>query len=480
MEADTLTHMYGVWGEDENNIFAVGTFGIILRCDGQRWSLMDSRTQTHFSGVWGTSANDVYAVGYGGIVQRFDGSEWSLWGEVGQYDHLDAVWGTSSDNLFVAGSGGIIHRFNGIEWVQMQVPDVPAIKDIWGLSGNDIYAAAELYSDHNGEGPILHYNGSEWITVFSDEFDLRGISCRADGVVYASGSNGALVTNENDCWGATGGIRDGYYDVWGTSADDVYALRLETGVRHYNGRCWEDALVADDHFFYDVIAFGPGEIYVVARDWSVNKMLLYHFDGVAWTYEDLGINTNLYTIWGSDPDDLYLAGSNGVVIYNPGWTWHEMETGVTEVIWNISGVAYNDVYATLETKDLLHFDGTEWKMVTTGSPERLHGIWGDSPSNVYAVGEEGVILRFDGTRWREFAGVTDASLHAVWGSSATDVYAAGASPQSGKGVVLHYDGTAWEELLVEQYYGLHDIWGPSSNDVFFVGSYGTVLHSGVE
>jgi len=48
----------------------VGYVGTILHYDGTTWSTMTSGTGWNLSGVWGTSSGDVYAVGSYGIILR--------------------------------------------------------------------------------------------------------------------------------------------------------------------------------------------------------------------------------------------------------------------------------------------------------------------------------------------------------------------------------------------------------------------------
>ena len=81
----------------------------------------------------------------------------------------------------------------------------------------------------------------------------------------------------------------------------------------------------------------------------------------------------------------------------------------------------------------------------------LAGIWGTGASDVWAVGREfvdaqatgesfpgNVVFHWDGTAWTRVETRTVPNLAEVWGSGATDVWAVGQG-----GGMLHWDGTRW-------------------------------------
>ena len=61
-------YLYGVWGTDANNIWAVGLSGAIQKWDGKTWTAQSSGTSSYLHGVWGTDANNVWVVGWGGTI----------------------------------------------------------------------------------------------------------------------------------------------------------------------------------------------------------------------------------------------------------------------------------------------------------------------------------------------------------------------------------------------------------------------------
>lgn len=81
--------IFGLWGVSPNNVFAVGgdandpfDSGVIWRYDGTSWtatdvtSIVPTGIPVLFK-VWGRSENEVYACGARGALLRFDGSTWT-------------------------------------------------------------------------------------------------------------------------------------------------------------------------------------------------------------------------------------------------------------------------------------------------------------------------------------------------------------------------------------------------------------------
>jgi hypothetical protein len=68
--SSTTRTLYGVWGTDANNVWAVGVGGTIVKWNGTTWAAQISGTTNLLWGVWGTDANNVWAVGEGGTILR--------------------------------------------------------------------------------------------------------------------------------------------------------------------------------------------------------------------------------------------------------------------------------------------------------------------------------------------------------------------------------------------------------------------------
>jgi len=104
--------IYGIWGTAADNIWAVGGdpsagVGVIWHFNGTAWSV-DDVTGVVANGlpplfkVWGRSENEVYAVGREGVILRFDGSKWSQLTS-NTDDPLFTVHGNDTDVVAVGG-----------------------------------------------------------------------------------------------------------------------------------------------------------------------------------------------------------------------------------------------------------------------------------------------------------------------------------------------------------------------------------------
>ncbi len=133
--------------------------------------------------------------------------------------------------------------------------------------------------------------------------------------------------------------------------------------------------------------------------------------------------TEMLTIWGSSPNDVYGVGFNNA-------------SAVT--IW--------------------HYDGNSWtdvKLDVFGiNPIVLSCIYGFSSNDIWAVGwrgdlgspNSGAIIHYDGSKWSEANIIKGGALNDICGSSPNDIWACGFW-----GIVYHYDGTKWDKDSLSVY-----------------------------
>jgi hypothetical protein len=70
--------LVGIWGSGGDDVWAVGTGGLILHWDGNTWERVDSPTTRILSQVWGSGRGDVWAVGEAGTILHWNGNVWSV------------------------------------------------------------------------------------------------------------------------------------------------------------------------------------------------------------------------------------------------------------------------------------------------------------------------------------------------------------------------------------------------------------------
>jgi DNA-binding beta-propeller fold protein YncE len=292
-------------------------------------------------------------------------------------------------------SGTIPYGFSGdsqLIWGRMGTSTYAELWDIWGTSGDDIFAVGE-------DGAIIHYNGSAWRTMKTNSASqLRG--------------------------------------VWGSSSSNVYAVGSNGTILHYNGRTWRLAYGGYKPFSYiDVWGSSASDVFVVGDQGKI-----VHYDGNAWSSMDSDVSPwQLIGVWGSSASDVFVVGLSGKISHYDGNTWSSMDSGTVNDLFGVWGTSATDVYAVGSYSTILHYDGSTWSPMTVGVFNHINAVWGTSATDIFAVGY-GPILHYDGSTWSPMA--EDIGVHyGVWGSSASNVYAVGYTVAFGTSInrtILYY------------------------------------------
>ena len=150
-------------------------------------------------------------------------------------------------------------------------------------------------------------------------------------------------------------------------------------------------------------------------------------------------------VWGSAPDDVWMAGGRP------------------------------------EAGEIWHFDGSSWATVPlpAGTP-LLSWVYGFSATDAWAVGIKGAVLRWDGVVWKTLQSGTDQDLWGVWGPSPDDLWMVGGSVGKSTPVILRWHGGALAEVALDPAQNTRDatalfkVWG-FGGAVFAVGEGGLIL-----
>jgi hypothetical protein len=188
-----------------------------------------------------------------------------------------------------------------------------------------------------------------------------------------------------------------------------------------------------------------------------------------WNSVSSGTKKDLKAIWGATGDDIFAAGSAGLLLHYNGTDWKTMKSGTTVNLNGIWGTGSGDIYAVGESGTILHYNGSAWSAIATDNQSDYYGIWGDG-QNVYAVGEGGAIIRYDGDAWSSLPSSVTTDFYAIWGDN-DEVFAVGQS-----GTISLYDGDNWTAMKSNTTQNLRGIWGIGDNNVFAVGDSSTIMH----
>jgi hypothetical protein len=211
----------------------------------------DQCTNPQLRAVWGSGPNDVWAVGswalypdprcmgiHVGII-RWNGTAWSWTGDglgpssVGQR----AIWGSGPDDVWVLGGKAL--RWDGSAWTAMLSSMFSPMNAVWGSGPNDVWLVG---GQPGNPGPIsyLHYDGASFdpdppLSPYAP-LGLWGTSAND---VFAVGEAGMILHYDGASWVTmASGTGEVLYGVWGSSATDVFAVGAAGTILHYDGTTW--------------------------------------------------------------------------------------------------------------------------------------------------------------------------------------------------------------------------------------------------
>jgi hypothetical protein len=337
--------------------------------------------------------------------------------------------------------------------------------------------------------PDCGWCGANGQCVPGDSIGATGGACTSGWVYYAEAcmldagvGDASPLTWSSENVPTTGSI----HAIWGAGTD-VYAAAAG-GIFHSTGDGhWTMQYMIDDAA--SVWGSSPHDVYAVVTRPAGAQILHSTGDGT-WTAQFATDGradvSGISAIWGSVANDVWAAAYeslpvHGVVLHSSGdgnWVIAQtLGTGVQLV--SIYGSGPNDIYVAGQLDSVFHFDGTTWspQMMFTDNPG---AVWLADSSDVYVGGALGVWFSIGDGMWSQ---QLDSTLNfepaAIGGSSRNDVYAVGvirSTPLGG--TVLHSnDGANWTSVTLPPHDGYSAVWARSSTEVFIGAGGGVILHS---
>jgi len=291
-------------------------------------------------GIWGSAEEDIFVVGPADTMVRFDGLEWSVQSIDTEGRELNAVYGTDAENIFALANTHrtIFYSADGTNWAKRSSDNLNnALYSLWGLTPDNMIATgnvsefwvlvyyyyAVMYVNINNAANIATATPAAMIDA-----DLYGVWGSATTDIYAVGQNGCKRNNLGYCttdytsiWHYDGNSRknwtfvaspvdDTLYGVWGSAADDIYAVGANGCIVHFDGVAWSAQASPTAQTLRAVWGSGYDDVYAVGDAGTV-----LHFDGDAWTVIDtIPTAEDLHSIWGSSDFSVYIVGSNGTIL----------------------------------------------------------------------------------------------------------------------------------------------------------------------
>ena len=197
-----------------------------------------------------------------------------------------------------------------------------------------------------------------------------------------------------------------------------------------------------------IYAFGENDIWV-------GGAIPYHWNGVSWTFYDVGgiMGGNTNKIFGISSNDLYIVGTSGSIAHYNGSSWSKIESGTTLDIQDIWG-AKNRITAQWEILAAAgnHFISNERKLLNikgmvvtslsdSGIDWALGSIW-FLPGRQYWVAGSGVWKKDRTLNSPIWTGgpnqVTIYTTNRIRGTDVNDIFICGAF-----GDAVHWNGSSW-------------------------------------
>lgn len=299
-------------------------------------------------------------------------------------------------------------------------------------------------------------------------------------------------------------------DVWGSSANDVWAVGSGGTVIHWDGAAWKSVPVASKDTLRGVGGSSANDVWIVS---SLNVILhgsgfkngaaTFALQPPIHPHDPTNFTGALVTnVWSAGPGATFVGGpatrtwpedsiwrarpvtDAGAEADPPPPAWEAASTycqvrpcQAANAIW---GTSASDLWVVGENGGLRRSKGPvgdgggaeQWTTVkTTLTLAELRGIWGSSASDVWIVGDAGTIRHWSNDasqRWEIVPSPTTEDLRAVWGSGPNDAWAVGDA-----GTILHWDGKTWSVATATLPLGpkprLYGVWGSGPNDVWVVG-----------
>lgn len=252
----TTNTLWGVWGTGDNDVYAVGIEGTILRYDGVDWAPETSNTNFALFDIWGSGPSDIFAVGDWGTIVHYNGNTWAVQ-LTGTTNYFYGVWGSAPNDVYAVGLSGAIYHYDGSTWSPMASNTPATLYDVHGSSSSDIWAVGD-------GGVIMHYNGSVWSEVTTGGQELRAVRSFGS-IAYAAGRM-ATILRFDDTWSqVTPPTTVGFMGLWGTAADDLYVVGAD-GVYHSpSGTAFMAETLPTSNSRLAVWGDGAGVVYVVGE-----------------------------------------------------------------------------------------------------------------------------------------------------------------------------------------------------------------------
>ncbi len=234
--AAATVELHGVWAIDNNDVYAVGDSGTILRRRCNTWTAMTSGTTNRLNAVW-SSGTTVWVVGDAGTILKFAGAAWTPVTGVTTQD-LYAISGTSDTDVWLVGGSGQALRWDGANWTTRGVGG-----NMLGVSGTgdgDVWVATEAAYVAHCNSSALWTNTTPWPTLMPEGnsvTDYFAVLERSSTNVWVASVSGNALQYNGSVWTSHSTSGAVFHSLWARADADIWGAG-DTQVGHWNGSSW--------------------------------------------------------------------------------------------------------------------------------------------------------------------------------------------------------------------------------------------------
>ncbi len=413
--------LFSVWGRSNEDVFAVGSDGMILHYDGAVWDSMPTPTEQTLFAVWGFGDDKVYAVGQSGKIISYDSSD-EKWVEMDTdiSDNLVSVWGTSDDNLYTSSISGTIYRFlqgNGT-WAQL---DTALAVTVWDIHGDPSQTS---FNFCGVGGLVARGDPNEGFTLIAPRPlapALRTIWGLHTDEVFAAGNSGVILAKDGEGWrlSAQSDTND-ILDLWGDTKNSIFAAAGNRILR-FNGHAWTVTYDGDSlEQYLSIWVHNAWDVYAAGEFGRV-----IHFDGVRWSPMETGVDSTIIAIRGTDEGIVFAATVNGSILKYDGSKWITIHSDSRHRFRNLLVLNSQQLIAVGEDRLAVHYNMGSWQTLLWVGGDIFQDVWGLTYDRVFAVGSLGSIWYFNGDHWFAMPSSTSRNLLGIWGAEPDQFYVVG-------------------------------------------------------
>lgn len=214
---------------------------------------------------------------------------------------------------------------------------------------------------------------------------------------------------------------------------------------------WQEIQLPTDSHLNGVSVLAPDDVWVAGQ----NGVIL-HFDGETWQSVASSTTKNLEAISMISSTEGWAVGSEGTIVHCVSGVWSSVLTGDDQISYEdvIAFDSSNVVvigYGFLAGGSVSKWNGTEFIEVYEigGNPQRLAA---SDPNNIWIVGSQNLRVHFDGISWEHDNSNLPEACN-LWGVTIDEngypIICGNRLPEWDKCYILTNTGNGWSELYFE-------------------------------